>query len=48
MPKRSFSELDGQDLLVQSKIHVGQKEVDRGISSATAMKAVYSESLLPS
>lgn len=44
MPKRSISEMDWDETSgVQSKIHVGPKEVDQGICSGTNMKAVYRE-----
>jgi hypothetical protein len=47
MPKRSISELDwgdSQSHCPQSKIQVGNREINQGICSASNMKAVYSKS----
>lgn len=49
MPKRSISELDWGDSLShcpQSKIQVGNKEINQGICSDSNMKAVYSKTFL--
>ncbi|KAK4036211.1 apoptosis regulatory protein Siva [Daphnia magna] len=48
MPKRSISELDWGDSLShcpQSKIQVGNREINQGICAASNMKAVYSRTL---
>lgn len=47
MPKRSISDVDWDKSSsgLQTKIHVGNKEVDRGICAGTNMKAVYREFL---
>lgn len=41
MPKRRISELEWEDSRLQSKIHVGLKEINQGICSDSNMKAVY-------
>lgn len=45
MPKRPISELECEDSRLQSKIHVGLKEVNQGICSDSNMKAVYQKTL---
>jgi len=45
MPKRPISELECEDSRLQSKIHVGLKEINRGICADFNMKAVYQKTL---
>ena len=45
MPKRPYSEVECEDSRLQSKIHVGAKEVNLGVSSVSKMKAVFGELL---
>jgi len=45
MPKRRISELEWEDSRLQSKIHVGLKEINQGICSDSNMKAVYQKTL---
>ena len=47
MPKRPISELECEDSRLQSKIHVGLKEINRGICADFNMKAVYRKSTFP-
>lgn len=47
MPKRPISDLDsGDSYCLQSKIHIGNREINQGICAASNMKAVYRNSYL--
>lgn len=47
MPKRPLSEVDcGDSHCLQTKIHVGNREINQGIGAASNMKAVYRKAAL--